>query len=336
MMNSGLLKIKKHYLIGGLKNTWEKVCVVNCHVKPTQYYSYFRFLSVAFYSNHLMSHWRVLYFHFSNGVDDCIVPLVINEKKRLIRGMSNYGRLDYEDVISSTNDKDFLYEGLKAAFGRYEGYEIQIENVNESSLLYGLFGQKMEWFEKCVSIDMTDSYDHYVSTLSKHQRQNIRTAYNKIQKESFDIRLVQYDAHHPISHDLWKKCQIMYEQRHGSKGSCWRLWKERQLNPYTHILHSAEGWRILVLFHNEEPISYVAGLYSENQNCYYVPRLCINNQFSRYSPGIVLLNEVVKVLIDEGVRYFDLMRGDEPYKTAMGGFVHNNYKLRCKVEELLD
>ena len=90
------------------------------------------------------------------------------------------------------------------------------------------------------------------------------------------------------------------------------------------------------MFHNEEPISYVAGLYSENQNCYYVPRLCINNQFSRYSPGIVLLNEVVKVLIDEGVRYFDLMRGDEPYKTAMGGFVHNNYKLRCKVEELLD
>lgn len=335
-MKSGLLKIKKYYLISSLKNTWEKTCVLNSQVKPTQFFDYFRCLFVAFYSNHLMSHWRVMFFHFSNGVDDCIVPLVINEKKRLIRGLSYYGRLDYEDVISSTNDKGFLYKGLKALLCGYEDYEIQIENVNESSMLYGLFGQKMELFEKCVSIDMTDSYDKYVSSLSKHQRQNIRTAYNKIQKESFNIRLVQYDISNPIPKDVWRKCQIMYEQRHEVSGSRWKIWKDRQLNPYTQILHSVEGWRIFVLFHNNEPISYMAGLYGAKQKCYYVPRLCINNQFSKYSPGIVLINDSIKELIGGGVRYLDLMRGDEAYKTAMGGCVHNNYMLRCVVDELLE
>lgn len=250
--------------------------------------------------------------------------------------MSNFGRLDYEDVVASKNDNSFLAEGIKSVLVKYPGYEIHVENVSENSLLYGLWGPKMKKLEKCVSIDLTDSYDKYISLLSKHQRQNIRTAYNKIQKEAWDIRLAQYDAHHPIPHDLWKKCQIMYEQRHGAVGSRWKIWKDRQLNPYTHILHSVEGWRVFVLFHDEEPISYMAGLYGDKQNCYYVPRLCINNQFSKYSPGIVLINEVVKVLIGEGVKYLDLMRGDEPYKTAMGGFVHNNYMLRCSVDELID
>lgn len=328
--------VTKFHLIRSVKHIWGCICQTNNATKPLQYYNYYRYLYYAFYAKRFVSRWKILFFDVTDGVNDCIIPLIVNDKKRQIRGLSNYGRLDYEDIISSTDNQEFLLEGLKAVLDQYKGYEIRIENINEDSLLYGLFGPKMEWLEKCVAIDMTDSYDHYVSSLSKHQRQNIRTAYNRIQKESFDIRLVQYDAQHPIPRGLWKKCQIMYEQRHDSVGTKWKIWKDRQLNPYTHILHSVEGWRIFVLFHNDEPVSYMAGLYSDKQNCYYVPRLCINNQFSKYSPGIMLINEVVKVLIGEGVRLLDLMRGDEPYKTAMGGFVHNNYVLHCKVDELFN
>lgn len=330
------ISCKKYYCIAFLKHSWNSIYDGFDGNLPLQSYKYYRWLFISFYLSHRISRWRILFFLCEGKDNRLIFPLVINNRKRLIRGISNFGRLDYEDVVASKNDNSFLAEGIKSVLVKYPGYEIHVENVSENSLLYGLWGPKMKKLEKCVSIDLTDSYDKYISLLSKHQRQNIRTAYNKIQKEAWDIRLAQYDAHHPIPHDLWKKCQIMYEQRHGAVGSRWKIWKDRQLNPYTHILHSVEGWRVFVLFHDEEPISYMAGLYGDKQNCYYVPRLCINNQFSKYSPGIVLINEVVKVLIGEGVKYLDLMRGDEPYKTAMGGFVHNNYMLRCSVDELID
>ena len=223
-----------------LKRRWISITGAGGCVLPIQSFGYYRYLTFSFYLSHRVSRWRILYFLCEENGCQCIVPLVINDKKRLIRGLSSYGRLDYEDIVSSTDDKDFLYEGIKSVLGGFKGYAIQMDNINEDSLLYGTFGTKMEWLEKCVAIDMTDNYDKYVSSLSKHQRQNIRTAYNKIQKEGFDIRLVQYNARHPIPRSVWKKCQIMYEQRHDAVGSRWKIWKDRQLNPYTHILHSVD------------------------------------------------------------------------------------------------
>ena len=90
-----------------------------------------------------------------------------------------------------------------------------------------------------------------------------------------------------------------------------------------------------VLFHGEIPIAYMAGLLGKEQNCYFVPRLCIDSKYIRFSPGIVLLVETIREIINRGIGHLDLMLGDEPYKTAMGGRVHQNFELKCKVDELL-
>ena len=83
-------------------------------------------------------------------------------------------------------------------------------------------------------------------------------------------------------------------------------------------------------------MAYMAGLYSETQKAYYVPRLCINDQYAKYSPGIILINETVKSLLSNQTHRLDLMLGDEPYKTAMGGVLTYNYSLQTTTEELLN
>lgn len=329
------LKIRKHYFIGGLKSTWKMICASNDQIKPIQYYDYYRLLQKAFYSSHLLSRWRILYYCVSDGVDACIVPLVINDKKKMVRGLSNFRRLDYEDVISSTSDLRFVYQCVRMVFEKYKDYSIHIEYVNEDSFLFRMFYSKMSCCEQCVSIDLKDDYGCYFAGVSKHQRQNIRTAYNRVMKEEFNIQIQCFDENHRIPKRVWKQCLQIYERRHAIEGTRLKKWIERQKNAYTHILNSVEGWRIFVLFHDETPISYMAGLYSERQKCYYVPRLCINIDYSQYSPGIVLIIETIQILIGQGVRSLDLMNGGEPYKIAMGGRVHNNYVLRCLVSELL-
>ena len=79
----------------------------------------------------------------------------------------------------------------------------------------------------------------------------------------------------------------------------------------------------------------MAGLYNRGQKSYYIPRLCIDEQYSRYSPGIVLVNEVAKRLIAMRVEVMDLMEGDEPYKLTMGGYIHNNYQLQTNMQNIL-
>jgi hypothetical protein len=41
----------------------------------------------------------------------------------------------------------------------------------------------------------------------------------------------------------------------------------------------------------------------------------------------MLINEVSKILINEGVEVLDLARGEEPYKYSMGGVAHVNYTI---------
>jgi hypothetical protein len=254
----------------------------------------------------------------------------------MVRGLSCFGRLDYEDIISSTDNLLFVTGCLKRILQIYRGYSLHLININESSILFRALKTELRFLENCVTIDIPSGFDEFISGLSKHQRQNIRTAYNKISKEGFEVCLKHYDESARIPRAVWKQCQCIYEKRHNAAGSRFKIWFDRQTNPYTHILHSARGWSIYVLFHKDTPISYMAGLLDKGQGSYYVPRLCIDEAYYKYSPGIILIVETVRQFATLGLCHLDLMLGDEPYKTMMGGRIHKNYEVKCKVDDLLD
>lgn len=329
------MHFEKHLTIYTLKKVWDRIYLSNDTIKPTQSYSYYKILFHSFYL-HIKEHLRRrIIFHYFKSIDgECIIPLVVYSKKKSLTGISNYQRLDYEDCISSTNNTSFLKECFKRITIEYPEYQLNIENINQDNLYYSLFGKQMELYETCVSIDTGLDYDSYIASLSKHQRQNIRTAYNKLSNNNFEIRLEKFDKNRPVPNRLWKDCLRIYDERHQLPTTGFSWWNH-QLNAFSHILKKAEGWQLNVLFHQNTPIAYMAGLCSSRQSCYYIPRLCINNNYKEYSPGILLLTETIKLQIKDNIRYVDLMRGDEPYKTAMGGTPHFNYHLNCMLNDLL-
>lgn len=330
------MHFEKHFTIYTLKKEWKRIYSLNNLIKPTQSYSYYKVLFHSFYL-HIKEHIRrrIIFHYFKSNDDECIIPLVVYVKKNTLTGISNYQRLDYEDIISSTNNISFLNNCFNRIAIEYPNYHINIENINQDSLYFALFGAKMKPYETCVSIDIRNNYESYISSISKHQRQNIRTAYNKLSKKNFQIRLERFDKNHPIPKRLWKECLKIYDERHHVPTTGFN-WLRHQLNAFTHILKKAEGWQIYVLFHHNIPLAYMAGLCSEKQHCYYIPRLCINNQYREYSPGIILLVETIKEQQKKNIQHIDLMRGDEPYKAAMGGKNHYNFQLTCDTEHLIN
>lgn len=330
--------LKSYYCISSIRQLWNSVLQCNRSNKPTQSWKYYFYLWLVYYAKkpiRILRHKMV--FHVVTWENDsCILPLVVSSKQNRLEGISNYRRLDYEDIISSTDDTDFIFYSIENVLKHYPGYNLYLQNVNEDSMLYSVIGKYMQQSDPCVKIALPNDYDAYWNGLSKHQRQNIRTANNKLEKDSVSCVLKVYDKRTALPRKVWNQCQHMYDVRHGFVTDPLLMWKNRHLNAYHYILRKVDDRRICVLYSGDTVIAYMAGMYSEKQKCYFVPRLCINPDYSKYSPGIVLVNETAKHLIREGCETLDLMLGDEPYKLAMGGTINFNYSLHTTTNILVE
>lgn len=56
-----------------------------------------------------------------------------------------------------------------------------------------------------------------------------------------------------------------------------------------------------------------------------VPKLAIDTEFGKYSPGGILLAEFMK---RHSNTFVDLSRGNEPYKEVYGGQLYYNYSIK--------
>jgi len=274
---------------------------------------------------------------FMDGGKQCIIPIAVNDKQKRVLDFSVGGPIDYYDVLCTTRDVEFVKECLGEMRKLYKGYEIRLTNINESSLLINALQEEaIVEEEKCAKIVFaSNKYENYYQSISKHQRQNIRTGYNKLGREGMVWRIEKYDAKKTMPHGVRSKCLKMYEDRirmKTRKSNGWRQrvveWKNRQINIVNILAQRWDRMASFVMFLNDEPVAYMFGVYSEKQDKFYVPRLSCNNQYLCYDTGILMLNESIKILLKEGVRMIDLTRGDEPYKLAMGGIVHKNYGFR--------
>lgn len=273
---------------------------------------------------------KYCFFYFKDCEDECIIPLVENKHRHEIMTLSIFGELDYDDIISNTNDLDFLSNCFNVIIEHYRGFTFQIENVRSDSLFYSIAGQYDSERKPCVAIPLPVSFDLYISGVSKHQQQNIRTTFNRLKRENFDYFLECYDSDNEIHSSLWNECQLFYEQRYWNYKTDSTKRRDRRRSILYNQLNSIEVHRVFVLFHKSTPIAYMAGWSDLNRKSYLVPRLCINGKYSHFSPGIILLVEVIKKLIIEQYEILDLMLGDEQYKLSMGGVVHYTHKILCK------
>ena len=319
-----------------LSRVWNEILKKNKRLKPTQSFEYYIFLYLTFYARiSRIKRYRIVFLYYREEQCECIIPLIINNKSHEINSISCFGRLDYDDIISSTTSPEFIRKVINVIAKQFPGYTLLWQNINEDSILYSILKSKIIFQEPCVKIELPLTYSDYYLSISKSQRQNIRTAYNRVERDGIDIVLKIYDHNNPLRGNIWTKCENMYELRHNIQSSnLFFNYINRIRNAYHHVLNRHPLRKIFVLFSNDTPIAYMAGLVDIEKKNYYVPRLCINEIYKKYSPGIILLNETIKYLISKGYNCIDLMKGEEQYKYSMGGTMHSNYYLNLSLDNL--
>lgn len=269
---------------------------------------------------------------YENGDPKCIAPLAIDKspKKtiRLLGHGTNAGYLDYiyEDPKSVNKLHNYVVE-------KYSDFDIDFIFVSENSPLYGLLNVSDTFNNYAIHFN---GYETYFNSLSKSTKQNIRTAYNRMKTDEKEYVLSIYTSYE----QLGKMCLTEINQLYHKRKADWIDGQPIDKKTQNKVLRRDviyQGVRkldnpvIAVLRIDSVIAAFFIGFSYDNGVC--IPRLAIDIEYGRYSPGVVLINEFLKTLPDNAPYIFDLCRGDEKYKSSLGGEKSLTYRLSKEPEE---
>jgi hypothetical protein len=249
------------------------------------------------------------------------------------------GPSDYYDFVY--NDNDITDRAVKEILSRiqqdYNATKVSMAMVKESSIIAKVLLQD-DTIEKiklpCVAIELMDSYEHYLQSLSKSVKQNIRTAYNRLKRDDLEYKLTILNKNDSFNIDF-KKLKDLYVLRNDSRKEK-HHWKAQMFQGLNNIfsgqidifdlneLKQTDFTLGLLKFKNEVA-AYFFGF--ERNGKIEINRVVINEVFKFYSPGMILFNEYIKIALEQDLKVIDLTNGDEKYKFDLGGSIHNVYNM---------
>ena len=264
-----------------------------------------------------------------------ILPLVINLRKHTV-SIANGGVAGILNVASLLYLRDDA-ELIMRQLGQYLIKQFPHDTFTFHSVPISTpFFKGMKEFSSSITtrgsyhIPLSEfgSFENYFQSLSKNVRQNIRTAYNRIKKDGRELSLEVYNETSKIpTRVLFKIWSIYYKRKlewHRRSApfllktiprmrALWEILFGRNNKSVRDVSNSC----LYVLKMDNEIIAFMY-VFLHDQHA-IVPKLAISSDYSHYSPGYILIAESIKEMFKRGIVDMDLCRGDEEYKTKVGG-----------------
>lgn len=235
---------------------------------------------------------------------------------------------DYLDFIARPGDLapfiDALLPFLRDQMNGLSGWErIDLYNVLESSPALPVLQQSAQncgWqyhhepFRPAMSISLPDDWEIYLAGIDKKQRHEIRRKMRRAYSGDAQVSFVISHDPHNIDADIDAFLHLMEFDSE----------KARFLTPpmrenFRQTMRCAFDENCLLLafleINSQKAAAYLSFDYLDQL---WVYNSGINFDFMEFSPGWVLLGELLKWAIENGKKTFDFMRGDEDYKIRFG------------------
>lgn len=204
-----------------------------------------------------------------------------------------------------------------------------------------------------ADIPVFEDWDSYLKSLSGYSRHNVKRAYMRMERDGVHYRLEVYGGDRPVPKKVWRLLMKTYYKRFHAKYKRGVFSDETkggivvQTLKYLHYLTIKKLWfytkhdsfsipqlpnsRICVLWNDDDMISFLCGFLTHDGKVYSLPRLAINEKYNYYTPGCILMAEVLKYLKAGGVtEHLDMSRGDEQYKFKMGAIAYSAHDIVLK------
>jgi hypothetical protein len=217
---------------------------------------------------------------------------------------------DLIDIIVLPGYEHDVIETL-ASFITHNDLQVDISPLETESLLCKALPPlvndiTMTRADICPILTLADSWEGYLNGLSAKLRHELR---RKMRNASdFEIKAVD-SSHLEIFLKLMAASDI-------SK----RNFLQEEIFDFFHMItdfFTVKNWlRMRTAFYNSKPI---AALYSfQMKDRIYLYNSGFDPLFHQSSPGIVLIGKDIEAAINEGIKFYDFLRGDEEYKFRFG------------------
>jgi CelD/BcsL family acetyltransferase involved in cellulose biosynthesis len=228
---------------------------------------------------------------------------------------------DYLDLVAVAGHEEAAWKALLAAMPA-EGRGLDLRPVPAASptvaLLPGLaaaagLGCRVELDERCPVIDLPDSWDAYLATLSGKDRHELRRKLRRADGAGARVEVARTPGGIAAFMDSFL---ALHRKSKVGKARFMDARMERFFREVGAALAGA-GWAALwVLWVDERPVAALfcieyggtVGLYNSG----------FDPEARALSPGVVLIARTIEDAIGRGFRRYDFLRGDEPYKYGFG------------------
>ena len=210
-----------------------------------------------------------------------------------------------------------------------------LEQLRKDTALYRYFENKQVKAvavssTSCVALQLPETIEAYQKMLSKHSRQNIRTAKNRLAKDGIDLTFCYDDD--KVDKEICRqmrevrviaKQNALFQQKSlprkiGSKIKQGLTYKYPSYLPFC----SDEDSKMLTVYDGDTLCGFFNYGIDKHHKTIVLMAVGTNERYARYSPGILALYSFICSKIEEkNIVCFDFTRGDEPYKFALGGVI---------------
>lgn len=301
---------------------------------------YLRLTGKGFLPKHPFRAWLstpVNYLLTDGGCPVALAPLLETRRHLYIRGaFTGAGHLNfiYGDAFSR--------EHCQALIGRlktdYPGKTLRFDRLSEKTrlavYLREMYADIRPQKNVCVSIPVPSAYDDWFGGLHKGVRQNIRTMYNRLAADqiTWSVQtafnsLVPEKAFRDILR-LFAKRAAEYKHLNGTIFFP-LLYVLKRNDPVVRYIRDSSRSSYSIAYINGKPAACCCGFVC-NDGRFLIPRLSIDSAYNRYSPGGLMISEIMKKICSENpfsIRELDLSRGAEQYKYRYGGIDHYNVEM---------
>jgi hypothetical protein len=242
------------------------------------------------------------------------------------QGWSDYLNLIYRDFDPQA--VSFLFQWIKNTFHLRLFF---FEQLKETNSLYRYIVNTCKVNKnittKCVHLPLLASVEEYHKTLSKNSRQNLRTAYNRLQKDRHSIT---FDFDDKPDLELCKQMRACRLAKRNDKNysildKFKKYIKDKfvfKFPSYLPFYEDKQSHFLTAYIDGELCAFFCYGLDNKHEEIVLMA-VGISEKYAKYSPGVLLLYEYIKhQIVERDIKTIDMTRGDEKYKYVLGGINH--------------
>lgn len=206
------ITIKKSYFITKkIKRNWEEMEKIHS-VTPFLYYN---FMKNVIWNSYLRLSIPIFYYAENDrGEIKMIAPMKYLIKERKLDSLGNTWSCDISDFLFAKDVKLDEKKSILMSLKKVIGHKYFISRIIETSdLITALQGQiRHVLSQECVDIEIQTDAESHFANLSKSVRQNIRTAYNRLNRNKFKYEYTFLIGGH-FPNKIKKETKSLYYKR---------------------------------------------------------------------------------------------------------------------------